>query len=378
MTQRSVTLAIASILMLAWCGGCSRSPENKPTPERVRVGAVLPLTGSAANYGELMRRGILLALDEIKANPGKSNDLFDVAVEDSRSMPKDGVSALQKLLAVEKTPAVMPALSSIILACVPIAEQKDVVVLNCPANSPKLRGAGPLVFNLYLLSDQESKALALHAYNKMRARNAGVTFVNNDSGRGYCDSFSAEFAKLGGKVNLADGHDQGTTDFRTTIQKFKAAGVDLVFICSYYAESALFIKQSQELGFQPKWLSYSSVETPEFLKIAGEAAEGLVYSQPGFDVGSTNQLTQNFLAAYKKRFTQDPDLWSAQYYDGTLLLASAVASGARTGKDIQTYLARVRDFPGVTGPITFDSQGCISREVRFKVVSSGRFRPLEE
>ena len=344
----------------------------------VKLGAILPMTGTAADYGELMRRGITIATDEFNANAGKSAVHLEVVIEDSRSNPKDGVSAMQKLLQVDRVPAVMPALSGIVLACVPLAERNHVVLLNCPANSPKLRGAGAFVFNLTILSDQESAFLADYAYNKMGARTAGILFVNNESGRGYRDSFADKFTALGGSVKLSEGHEQGATDFRTIVEKFRSARVDLVFLCSYYSESALFLRQAKELGYRTKWLSYSSVETPDFLKLVGDAAEGLIFSQPGLDVNASDEITRKFVTEYRNRYGQDPDFWSAQFYEGTRLLGSAVSADARTGEEFRTYLKNLGGFQGLTGPITFDSNGCVSTIVRFKTISSGTFRYFGE
>jgi len=341
----------------------------------MRVGAVLPLTGSAANYGVLMRRGIEIAEREINATTA-SKPALRVIVEDSRSNPKDAVSALQKLIGFDRVAAVMPALSTIVLASTPIAESNRIVLLNCPANSPQLRGAGSFVFNLAILSDQESQFLADYAYNTMGARSAGILFVNNDSGRGYQESFRQKFSALGGVIKLREGHDQGATEFRTLIEKFRNSKVDVVFLASYYSESALFLVQARELGYNNRWLSYASIETPDFLKLAGKAAEGVVYSQPGFDLTASDDITSAFVREYRNRFHSDPDFWSAQFYEGTRLLGRAMLSGARTGEDVRRYLKSTRGEMGLTGPISFDASNCVTRSVRFKVVRAGAFQYL--
>jgi branched-chain amino acid transport system substrate-binding protein len=284
---------------------------------------------------------------------------------------------MQKLLQIDKVTAVMPALSSIVLACAPIAQQNNVVLLNCPANSPKLRGAGSFVFSIAILSDQESEFLADYAFNKMGARSVGIFFVNNESGRGYRDSFATKFSALGGQVKLSEGHEQGATEFRTVVEKFRAAQVDLVFLTSYYSESALFLRQAKELGYHNKWLSYASIETPDFLKLAGDAADGIIFSQPGFDAQADDPLTIKFVREYRKRYGQDPDFWTAQYYEGAMLLASAVASGARTGEEVQAYLRNLKQFAGITGKITFDENGCVTRKVRFKIVRNSTFEYID-
>lgn len=362
---------VSTVVLLGIALQMSRTSRVSPMT-KVRFGAVLPMTGSNANYGELMKRGIAMAVDEFNATAPPGIQL-DVLIEDSRSNAKDGVSAFQKLVQIDRSLAVMPVLSPVILGCIPIAERSHTVLLNCPANSPKLRGASAYMFNLMILADQDSEYLAEYAYRKMDSRNVALFFVNNDGGRGYRDCFAARFSELGGKVVVSEGHPQGTTDFRTTIEKFRASSVDLVFMSSYYAESALFLKQCRELSYKTHWLSYSSVETPEFLKLADGAADGLVYSQPGIDIDSTNSVVARFVHAYQDRYGQLPELWSSQQYEGTRLLASAIASGARSSDQILQYMRRLREYPGITGTLSFDRDGCVGRKVRFKCVRAGHF-----
>jgi branched-chain amino acid transport system substrate-binding protein len=285
---------------------------------------------------------------------------------------------MQKLLQVDRVAAIMPALSGVVLAVAPIAERNRIVLLNCPANSPLLRNAGAYVFNITILSDQESQFLAAFAFRRLNARTAAVAFVNNEYGRGYGDSFASAFTAAGGTVKISEAHEQGATEFRTAVEKFRAAGVDLVFLATYYSEGALLLKQAAELGFSSQWLSNSSMETPDFLALAGDAAEGIIFSQPGFDAEATDSITTDFVAKYRAAYGIEPDFWTAQYYDGTRLLAAAVASGARTGPEIRDYLKGLNAFPGLTGPVQFDSTNGVTRSVRFKTVAGGRFQYLPE
>jgi len=377
MKRRQIITAICLLSLLLISVGTIYLLKNRnSSTHAVRLGAILPLTGSNANYGEMMQRGIVVALDEYNAHRNYG-PAIEVIIEDSKSNPKDGVTAFQKLIQVDNTPAIMPVLSPVIVGCIPIAERNKIVILNCPANSPKLRGASQYVFNLMILADQDSHYLADFAFNKLKARRVGLFFVNNDGGRGYRDAFEARFKESGGNVVASEGHAQGSTEFRTTIEKFRAAKVDLVFMSSYYSESALFLKQCRELSYKTKWLSYASVDTPDFLKIADGAADGLIFSQPGFDTSSTNAEVSRFVKAYRIRYGQAPDLWGAQQYEGTMLLASAVASGARSGEDIRKYLASIHDYVGIFGKFSFAADGTVSRTVRFLIVRGNKFQEVD-
>lgn len=359
-------ICLAAILALSF--GCTKKKAGD-----VKIGAILPMTGSASNYGDLMRRGIDMAVEEVNTDGGVNGAKAVVIIEDSASTPAQGVNALGKLIKVDHVTAIMPALSSIVLACAPITEQNHVVLLNAPANSPKLRGAGSYLYNIMILSDQESEYLAEYAMKKMGAKTFGILYVNNDSGVGYKNSFTNQVENNGGKVLLAEGHEQGDTDFRTVIEKFKSASPDVVFLASYYAETALFMKQAKERGYVTKWLSYSQVEAPKFLELAGNAANGIIYSQPGFDAESSDQIVKDFVSKYKERYKEMPDLWGVQFYVATKLLFQAIRETNNTSDGIKKYLDSIKGDKSIIGPISFNSDRTINRPVKFKKIVDGSF-----
>src|SRR5689334_5007306 len=91
-----VLLAVIAIVIVV-----VKSRRSEPS-NTVRVGAILPMTGTSANYGELMSRGISVAADEFNASRAKDSPSLDVVIEDSKSTPRDGLSAMQKLIQIDK------------------------------------------------------------------------------------------------------------------------------------------------------------------------------------------------------------------------------------------------------------------------------------
>ena len=87
----TMLIAILSILFLPACS--KKQPETK----EIKIGAILPLTGSAAPYGENAKRGIELALSEINAKGGINGYRIVIFYEDSKTAPKEAVAALNKL-----------------------------------------------------------------------------------------------------------------------------------------------------------------------------------------------------------------------------------------------------------------------------------------
>ncbi len=352
--------------------GCEKKEVAKQS--ELKVGLVLPMTGDAAQYGVAMNRGAQLAVEEYNAkNPSIP---IDIILEDSQGTAKLGVTVTEKLIQQDHVPVIISAFSGVILATAPIAERNKVVMINGPANSPKLRGLSPYLFNMMLLSDQEGSYLADVAYKRLDKRNVAVFYTDNDSGRGFYQVFAKRFKELGGNIVIAEGHKQNESNFRTVLFKAKKKNPDLIFLAAYYKEAALLIKQAREIGITVPFLSYSAIESPEFLKLAGHAAEGVVYSQPGFDTTSDSPIMKSFIRQYKRKYNEDPNIWAAQFYDSVQVIIKAInilKNQELTGENIRKAIAEMKPIEGVVGSIEFDEQGTLKRDLRLKIVRDGKF-----
>src|SRR5581483_644827 len=133
---RLASLSAACLVALLSVSACGDSGS-----QTIEIGAILPLTGDGAKYGEEARNGINLALDEIAK--GKLRVIY----EDDLGTAAGAVNAFNKLTATNKVSAIIgPMYSSTALAVAPLAERKQVVVLSPSASSPALTTAGDFFF----------------------------------------------------------------------------------------------------------------------------------------------------------------------------------------------------------------------------------------
>src|SRR5262245_31374031 len=120
----SRALAFTILALAAFVGGCGKKQETPvaaPEPEPILIGAILPLTGSSAIWGVPTREGAELAVEVANAAGGVHGRKLRLIVEDTTGDPKTAVSALQKLLTVDKVVAVLDnSNSSVTLAVAPV------------------------------------------------------------------------------------------------------------------------------------------------------------------------------------------------------------------------------------------------------------------
>lgn len=370
------TAALCVLCLTAFvCGqGCERTdPSEDGAKEKVKIGAVLPLTGEVANYGQDTKAGVDLAIEI--ANRTSKKYLFEVIYEDSKGLAKEGVLATQKLVNTDKVPAIIgDNVSAPTMAIVPVIDKSRVVLLSPSASSPKLSGISKYFFRVYPSDTAEGSLMAETAYNKLHLRSVGVLYVNNDFGVGLRDVFSKEFATLGGNIAVTEGYSQGQTDFRTILATAKDSNPDALYLAGYYKDGGLILKQARELGLNVPMLGSTTHEDPQLIAIGGNAVEGLVYPySTGFDPHSQRDIVRDFITQFKSRNNRDPGLIAALGYDCANLISNAIENGGTSAEAIRTYLAKTKEFPGAAGNVSFDEKGDVHKPILLKTVRDGRF-----
>jgi branched-chain amino acid transport system substrate-binding protein len=351
--------------------------STRKSAESLKVGAVLPLTGSAAVWGQNAKMGMDLAVDQINSGGGVNGKRLVVIYEDSQSDPKLATSALQKLISADGIQVVIGDIaSSSVLAMAPIAERNHIVLLSPGASNPEISHAGRYIFRNWQSDALEGEVDARFAYDKLKWRRVALLHVNNAYGTGLADVFKRVFTNLGGSVLREEFFEQSATDMRTQITKIAATKPDGIYMPGYPPEMATALKQMRELAVTLPILSVQAFDDPEILKRAGDAAEGVIFSVPT-PPDPKQPVVSAFHSQYAQMYHKEPGVCSDTGYDAVRIVAWAIGQGASTGAQIREKMAALNDFPGAAGKTTFDANGDVVRDFSFFKVKDGKFQPTE-
>lgn len=181
------------------------------------IGVLLPLTGDASSYGQKGRKAIEMAVDDFNATEGATGKKVTAIFEDSKGNAKDGVSAAQKLISVDKVPAIVgDALSAVTLPVAAVAEANQIVLISPCSSAPALTQAGKFIYRIWPSDLAEGNAAAGFAVSK-GFKKAAILHLNNDYGNGIADIFMKRFASDDRKVVLKSAYADTTTDWRTIV-----------------------------------------------------------------------------------------------------------------------------------------------------------------
>ncbi len=345
-------------------------PAN--SQETYKVGAAIALSGSIAVYGEGFKKAIDLATDEMNGKGGIKGKKLEIIYEDNKSTPKDCVSAVRKLITVDKVPVIIgPAASSNFMAAAPVAQESKVVMISAQGAAPALTKAGEYIFRVFPSDVLQGKGIS-DLCLKLGYMEVPIMYVNNDWGLGLKNVFVENFKKAGGKVLDEIPYDEKKTDYRTELIRATKGNPKAVVNLTYIVEGSVMFKQAYEMGIQTQWICGSAAKAPKLVELAGKAVEGIIGTYPVFS--QETKEYQAFRSLWTKKYGDAKIPIFGEYnYDMVHLIAMAIDRGGYTADGIRKALFEVaKGYRGVTGDKTFDQDRGVGSEYGVWTIKDGQ------
>ncbi|MBP5857515.1 ABC transporter substrate-binding protein [Marivibrio halodurans] len=369
--RKFVTAMLATASIAA--GGVAQADDT------VTLGFTAALSGDFAAFGENMRRGAELAIEQLNADgTGPTFELFPV---DDRGEAREGVLIAQRFCSDEDVDVVLGySFSSIALAAVPVYDQCGLPVLASAVTSPDLSGASPYFRRNILTDAVQGAMMGTFAVETLGDKRIYVIHQQDDYGIGVANAFTEAAEAAGAEILGTENYLLGAKDFKTQISRIRSADPDALFIGGFYSEAAKIASQAQSLGVDVQLLGTDGSLNPELVSLGGEAVEGMiVYGM--FDPSVATEDTAAFIEGYEAAHGMAPNAFSALGYDAVMTVAEAVRiateAGDLTRESLNTAFGEIDGFPGVTGPTTFDAQGDRAGSLYFLQVRDGAFALAE-
>jgi len=361
------------VIVIVVIGGYALFFKETGPVETIKVGVVGPLSGNQANYGTGVQEGMDLAYQELKDKKIKRRPV-EFVFEDSAGDVKTAVSAVQKLISIDKAVLLVSAgASQEAVALAPIAQEAKVPFYTVVSQAGDLTDAGDYVFRgmpeIALLANK----IAEVAYEKGFRKAATLNANYNQAVKDAAEQFIARFTELGGQVVINEDFGKDTTDFRTHLGRIKAANPDLIFLNGLTNDAAVILKQKGELGLRQQFVSQGAVEDKKIVEVAGAAADGMIFA-------TYNAVPPaDFVKKIKAKIGSEPRRWNMEGYEAVQIIYKALAEADElTPEGIKNALADLKEVPGLTQLIKFDEKGNALREVYLKIIRNGQFELYSE
>jgi branched-chain amino acid transport system substrate-binding protein len=322
----------------------------------IKIGFVAPLSGDVAIYGETEVNATKIAIDEINNAGGIGGRKLEIIYEDGKCTGKDAVTAIQKLISVDKVGIILGGLcSSETLAMAPIAETSKILLLSAFSSSPDITNAGDYIFR-NSPSDSDVAKLDAETITK-KYKTVALISENIDYSQGARTIMKEAFSKYGVTLVSDEVYNTETKDFRSILTKVKSTNPEVIFMNpgGDVKGGGILVKQARQLGITVPIHGNFNLATKEAIEIAGNYMNGVVST----DGTGLDKKGLALLEKYKNIYSKDPavDYDMGSSYDRVYIIMQAIEAVGTNPTKIKDYLYKMPSFTGAIGTYRFDKNG---------------------
>ncbi|HLD04991.1 MAG TPA: ABC transporter substrate-binding protein [Candidatus Nanoarchaeia archaeon] len=341
--------ALTYLLLVTILISCSDSQQiENQTKESLKVGAILPLSGSAAIWGEAIQNGMELAQEEL----AKEGMTIGIQYEDSQAIPTLGLSAYKKLVEQDKVNIVISAFSRVSVPLISLVERDRMPLLMTMVAAKGVTENSQYAFRFY--STEKDYAYPHFDILKSEYTSLGLLYLNDEYGVSVAQAIRDKAKENNVKIVVEETFDPATTDFRTQLLKIKAKNPQaLLFVGAVPTEVVNAMKQVKEMQLDSIFFEASpNLGLEPIRATAGGSAEGVYTLAYPLTLGMAGAA---FSEAYRERYGEAPLHAAAFGYDMVVLAAKASNGKSVTGKALVDKILALKSFDSLNGPVQIQS-----------------------
>ncbi|HPT18760.1 MAG TPA: ABC transporter substrate-binding protein [Methanothrix sp.] len=325
-------------------------------PGEIKIGVLQSLTGDLGTYGGPMTDGMKLAAKQLNANGGILGKQLVLIVEDDQTNNVAAVDAVNKLVKVDRVPAIIGATGSgPSMSVIDITTRNGVLQISSSNTGTEFSSYkdNDLYFRTASSDSLQGAAMAKLA-GELGYKKASTIVINNPYGVGFEDVFVKAFEAEGGQVLEKVKYDPSQTVFDSEVQKLADSGADFIMMVSYPETGSLILKTAYEKGAlkTTPWLLSEGLEAANLADLVGKDSEGR-YIAAGLqgltpDKSAGAKAYESFAEQYVEEYHKDPGIYCSNSYDALAVVALAMEeAGEATGSAAAASIRKVANAPGV-------------------------------
>ncbi|MBS9778789.1 MAG: ABC transporter substrate-binding protein [Campylobacteraceae bacterium] len=339
--------------------------------KEIKIGAVLPMTGPLAAYGQNGYDGVELAN---KMQPKlKNGDTVKVVLVDNKGDKVETATSATRLITKDNVSAIIGAMTSTNTAQVmSIAEKNQIPVIAPAATSDKLTMKKKYANRVCFTDSFQGNVVANYAFKDLGLKTAVVVVDQAQVySLGLAKVFKKTFVKNGGKILKKISVNSGDKDFKAVVSQIKSVNPDFVFMPLYHPEAAMIARQAKEIQLNKPMLSGDGVANPSFIELGKKAVEGHMYTDTFDYLAPPTKLSKDFIDAYEKaKGKRNVNSFTALGADAYFVLVDAMnrCKNPSDSKCINEQVKSTVKFEGVSGFIDIEKSGDAVRSAVVKEI----------
>ena len=395
MKKRVVSLGLAAMMAMSMtaCGGSGNASTSESAAEDAqgaegadgevfKIGGIGPITGAAGAYGEAVKNGTELAINEINEAGGINGYQVAFNFQDDENDPEKAINAYNTLKDWNMQMLLGTVTSKPCIAVVAETTADNLFQLT-PSGSAVESISGDNAFRVCYSDPDQGRASAQYiGEHKLATKIAIIYDSSSEYSDGIRESFVAEAPNQGLEVVASEAFtSDNNTDFSVQLDKAKESGADLVFLPIYYTEASLILTQANSMGYAPTFFGCDGLDGLLAVKnFDTKLADGVMLLTP-FAADADDEKTQAFVSAYKEAYGDTPNQFAADTYDAIYIMKAAAEKAGVTAdmsvSDIcdamKTAMTEI-SYDGLTGEgMTWTADGEPDKAPKAVVIKDGAY-----
>ncbi len=391
--KRIIALILCALMVfsLAACGGGSQAApapaENKTEAEKpaaaepaapaaaapaaaeptasgepIVLGMLQPITGIFAEYGVGNKWSAERAVKEINANGGVAGRELVLKFDDEEGDPTVASSLAQKMLDDDSVLGLIGAFSTGCSTVVAGVIDGKMCQVSGSSSSTVYTDASDWAFSIFGYVATESRFMCRYLVKKYLGNpTVGIFRSDTDFAQSAYDVFVEQAAKDGVTIVHDERYNPEETDFSSMITKMMTYKPEVLVLMGTEGGYTL-VNQLRSMGVDTQVCTYS--KTSALLTSCAENCEGqLVMCR--FDFNMDNEFERKFFEDFVAENGFEPVLQSCSCYDIVYMYKQVIEEIIAEGGELTRAAIRDKmkdiDYTGLTGHITFDESGMVTR-----------------
>lgn len=387
MSQKKLTTVLASMLLLSMSlVGCNsqgtapaqnnQSGDNTASSggsssggggggEKILIATQSPLSGSQSAIGDAIKTGAGFAIEKRKEEFKQLGFDLQLFPQDDQADPKIGVSNAEMLVANPDVLGVVGHFNTGVAIPSSVKYESGSLVMVSPANSGvTLTEEGKkTVHRICARDDAQGPKGAKYAKEVLGVKSVFLIHDKTAYGQGLVDQVKAQFEKDGVQVLGYEGVNQGEKDYNFVVNTAVASKPDMIYFGGIYPEAGIIVKQAREKGYTGMFMGGDGIDSPDLIKIAGAAAEGVYLTALAGDAKQSEE-GRKWAEEYEKVMGKKPGTYSDYAYESANVILDGLAAAIKenggkkpTREQVLEKVHSTKDYQGKFVKVTFDEKG---------------------
>jgi branched-chain amino acid transport system substrate-binding protein len=380
---RKIAVVLIGLLVLA----AAAFPGFAADSGTIKVGAILAVTGPAANLGLPESRTLEMLVEDMNRAGGVLGKKIELIVKDSQGNAEKAISFAKQLVEEEQVLAIIgPTTSGESMKLKGYCDENEQILISCAAAETIVNPVAKWVFKTPQM-DSFAALMIFAQMKKMGITKIGAVVSNTGFGQGG----KAQLEKLapanGITLAITEVYDATAGDFSGVLTKVKAQDVQAVVNWSVEPAQSIVPKNMKQMGFDVPIFQSHGFGNIRYVEAAGKAAEGIIFPCGRLlvadalpDTNPQKKLLSAYKKAYEARFKEDVSTFGGHAYDALLILTEALKKAGTTDKaKVRDAIEGIKGLPGTAGIFSFsstDHNGLTMDAFEMLTVKNGEFALL--